>query len=170
MTPTQIEFLRLNANQVKFEIISRTLNIERDILFKWYYDFEKERLAITKIRNLWLRKKINTDFDLFYDWFTKNDRKCYYCNITEIEIELLKIAGLLDNKREKTRGKTLELDRKLPNESYNNIQNLVLCCYWCNNAKTDTFTHDEFIVIGKTISTIWKKRLMSIKNEKKNGI
>jgi hypothetical protein len=54
MTPIQIEFLRLNANQVKFEIISKTLNIDRDTLFKWYYDFEKERLAITKIRNLWL--------------------------------------------------------------------------------------------------------------------
>jgi hypothetical protein len=82
----------------------------------------------------------------------------------------LKLAEPLNNKRSKTRGKTLELDRKIPNESYNNIENLALCCYWCNNAKTDTFTHEEFLIIGKSIGTIWQQRLFSSKNGNENGL
>jgi hypothetical protein len=77
MNETQKEFLRLNANQVKFDIISKTLNVDRTTLFKWYYEFEQERLVISKIRNLWLRKKINSEFDLFNNWYTQNERKCY---------------------------------------------------------------------------------------------
>ncbi|KOH46766.1 hypothetical protein NC99_04170 [Sunxiuqinia dokdonensis] len=32
-------------------------------------------------------------------------------------------------------------------------------CYWCNNAKTDTFSSEEFKIIGKEIGKIWEKRL-----------
>jgi hypothetical protein len=52
-----------------------------------------------------------------------------------------------------------ELDRKEPNQSYDNIDNLVFACYWCNNAKTDTFTADEFKEVGKVFSLIWQKKL-----------
>jgi hypothetical protein len=42
---------------------------------------------------------------------------------------------------------------------YTDIENLTLACYWCNNGKTDTFTFDEAIEIGKSIQSIWEKRL-----------
>ena len=52
----------------------------------------------------------------------------------------------------------LEIDRKRPNEEYT-TDNSVLCCYWCNNAKTDEFCATEFKAIGEEIGKIWRKRL-----------
>jgi 5-methylcytosine-specific restriction endonuclease McrA len=63
----------------------------------------------------------------------------------------------------------LELERKKPNESYDNTDNLVLCCYWCNNAKTDEFTEEEFKEIGKVIGKIWQTRLQRIPYLKTEG-
>ena len=37
--------------------------------------------------------------------------------------------------------------------------NLVLSCYWCNNAKTDEFTATEFKPIGELIGQTLKARL-----------
>jgi len=34
-----------------------------------------------------------------------------------------------------------------------------MSCYWCNNAKTDEFTAEEFAVIGKAIAMVWHDRL-----------
>jgi len=82
--------------------------------------------------------------------------KCHYCNI---DIEL--INELIDkgeiHKKQATRGFTLEIDRKRPNEEYKK-DNCVLCCYWCNNAKTDEFSFEEFKKIGTVIKEIWKER------------
>lgn len=36
-----------------------------------------------------------------------------------------------------------------------------MACYWCNNAKTDEFTAEEFKEIGKEIRKIWDVRLAS---------
>jgi hypothetical protein len=36
--------------------------------------------------------------------------------------------------------------------------NCVMAFYWCNNAKTDEFTEEEFKAVGKTIAGIWEKR------------
>ena len=44
-----------------------------------------------------------------------------------------------------------------------NKDNCVLACYWCNNAKTDAFTADEFKPIGKEIG----KTIQKILNEHK---
>ena len=53
----------------------------------------------------------------------------------------------------------IELKRAILKEPYDNLKNLVFSCYWCNNAKTDTFSSEEFKIIGKEIGKIWKKRL-----------
>lgn len=34
-----------------------------------------------------------------------------------------------------------------------------MSCYWCNNAKTDEFTFEEFEEIGKSFGLVWNKRL-----------
>lgn len=53
----------------------------------------------------------------------------------------------------------MEIDRKISEEKYDKFSNLTYACYWCNNAKTDTFTEEEFMIIGKSISYVWKQRL-----------
>jgi len=94
------------------------------------------------------------DFETLFD--ENPNRKCHYCGITEEMIRKLIQKQKLYKKRE--RGFILELDRKKPNEEYT-MNNSVLCCYWCNNAKTDEFCANEFKKIGEEIGKIWEKRL-----------
>ncbi len=83
-------------------------------------------------------------------------KECAYCKITINEIEQLANTKKLYKKNE--RGFNLELDRKFPNMEYSN-ENCVMACYWCNNAKTDEFTAEEFAPIGKEIGKALKNRL-----------
>ena len=42
-------------------------------------------------------------------------------------------------------------------------ENCVLACYPCNNAKSDVFSYEEFLVIGLTIGRVKKLRTKSNK-------
>ena len=126
---------------------------------------EKERYAANIYNHLKARIKSKGEGELkkfkwkkedFISWYTKQDKKCAYC-----ECELNTLQKFYDitchqNKR-KTRGKSLEIDRK--KDIPYSANNCVLACYWCNNAKTDVFTYEEFKPIGKVIGDVIKKRI-----------
>jgi len=57
------------------------------------------------------------------------------------------------------KSESLEIDRKVATDSYSNLANLTYSCYWCNNAKTDTFSEEEFKIIGQAIGQVWQQRL-----------
>lgn len=87
----------------------------------------------------------------------ENAEKCEYCHITTEQInELIEKQKLF--KKHITRGWSFEIDRKEANLEYTK-GNCVICCYWCNNAKTDEFSFDEFKNIGIEIQKIWHGRL-----------
>jgi hypothetical protein len=78
---------------------------------------------------------------------------CYYCGLKEEECQEIVTIGILKSKRfpqngviskEKFRGYWLEVDRKNPNDNYS-TNNCVLCCYFCNNDKSDVFNGNEYI-------------------------
>jgi len=101
----------------------------------------------------------------FKDWYNKQDKVCNYCKITEDQLKQIndlvkrhKSKGKIINKRYKTRGENLEVDRKDDKVGYNK-NNCCLACYWCNNAKTDTFTEEEFKPIGKLIGKILRNKI-----------
>jgi hypothetical protein len=94
-----------------------------------------------------------------FQWYDTTTKICYYCSLPENVLEELHYQTGHINKRFPQRGKSLEIDRKQADLPYSNIQNLVLACYWCNNAKTDTFTELEFQQLGQVIKRIWEKRL-----------
>ena len=82
--------------------------------------------------------------------------KCFYCETTIEEInELGKQAKV---RKKNYRGWKLEVERLKPNFEYS-FENCEMCCYWCNNAKTDEFSAEEFKKIGEEIGRIFKKRL-----------
>jgi len=148
----------LIEKQFSFDRISNELGIDRKVVSKWYEELRPEREALAKVRTIWLTKGLQ-DIPLmdFNEWYN-NNRKCYYCGITEDEIKILFEKEQVHTKR--NRGKKLEIDRKIPELSYkDDIKNLVHSCYWCNNAKTDAFTAEEFKEVGKAISIIWQRRL-----------
>jgi hypothetical protein len=96
--------------------------------------------------------------DEFYAWYAAQPKKCCYCGITEAEMQGLISRGLVSTKRSKNRGRHLEIERKDPDRCYDDFENLSLACCWCNNAKTDTFTAEEFKAVGEVFGRIWRQR------------
>lgn len=151
--------------QKKFKDIAIELDVKEKQLSQWENDkdIRAKWQKVAEIRKIYIAKKIKSTFKEFYDWYIEleKDKKCFYCHITEEKLDVLfrKLEGKGEILTKRGRGRKLELDRKDPNPNYNNTKNIVFACYWCNNAKTDTFTHEEFIKVGNVLEEIWKKRL-----------
>jgi hypothetical protein len=108
------------------------------------------------------------DFNKFSKEFFKeddHDRCCKYCDIPESQIRELHEHGLIVTKRYYSRGKTMEVDQRDAFKGYT-FDNIDLVCYWCNNAKTDEFTEDEFFEVGRVMKTIWQNRVAKLDKKK----
>lgn len=157
------EYLKLAViEQMKFDDIAKKLCIDRSKVSKLWEELKEEREELSELRRIWKKKfkEEQVDFWEFKEVYISLGNKCHYCEITQEELDQLWINNKVYTKR--TRGRKLELERIKPNEEYNNTINLTLACYWCNNAKTDTFTEDEFMDVGSVIKRIWAKRLQNL--------
>ena len=167
LTEQQEQFIWLaHAEGKPFSEIEKILNLPRKTISDWEVELRPLWQEVAAIKKLYVAKGVKLEFRKFHDWIKsiEHDKKCAYCGITEIEIQELfaRVKSKSNGKEELTkrkRGPKLELDRKKPNSEYDDLDNIVYACYWCNNAKTDTFTHEEFLEVGKVISSIWQKRL-----------
>lgn len=113
------------------------------------------------IRKLQLSKSElkNIAFDIFKKWYLAQNNCCIYCGLTNLESIQLS-QKYPEATRGGKRGFSLELDRKDSQISdYSVLENLCIACYWCNNAKTNYFSFEEFKIIGLSIQEIQKKRL-----------
>lgn len=160
----------------------RQFSIDQDLVRVYvtiYWQYESEYLiagerSIDEIQKDIARKETELKTDLeqfrqdyiskvFYEKFPPekfeiltNAGHCEYCGITIKQIH--ELADLQKLYKKNYRGWSLEIDRKDSNFEYS-FDNCVMACYWCNNAKTDEFTHEEFKRIGKHIAQIWDSRL-----------
>ena len=102
-----------------------------------------------------LRENLNDfeDFEDFLSWYNSQEKICHYCKLTEIESQELVMAGLLNSNRfpqkgiigrGTSRGVWLEVDRLNPKGKYSRT-NSVLCCYFCNNDKSDVFDSESYL-------------------------
>jgi len=150
--PKALKAYQLGKNTDEFE--GTTVSELDKEIEKWYNTNDLHRFKL-----IFFKDKIisENDFKAFYneDDF---DRECMFCEIKKSEIELLIKSGLIQTKRLINRGKTMEVDQLVPYKGYVS-GNIVTCCYWCNNAKSDEFTFGEFKEIGKEIRKIWEARL-----------
>jgi hypothetical protein len=85
--------------------------------------------------------------------------KCCYCKITKDQIG--KLGDDMKLHKKNLRGWNLEVERFDSNLEYTQ-DNCAMACYWCNNAKTDEFTKEEFQPIANQISEVWKARLAKL--------
>lgn len=83
--------------------------------------------------------------EVFTKWYEKQIKKCVYCNRTAEESKDFTY-------------RRLSIDRKDNNKGYE-LNNLVLACYRCNVIKSNIFTYDEMLEIGKLLKKIFKKRV-----------
>jgi hypothetical protein len=74
-----------------------------------------------------------------------DDHVCYYCGISENVLKTLFNDADYTCKTKRNRGAWFELDRKNANNNFNvyNESNIVLCCYFCNNHKSDVISSDD---------------------------
>lgn len=89
------------------------------------------------------------DAQAFRTWYDAQSKKqngsCHYCQLPG---DTRRCYGRWFRKRR--RGKNLEVDR-IDNSKPYSPDNCVLACYPCNNAKSDVFSYEEFMEIGKVI-------------------
>lgn len=169
MTDKQNIFLELAViKQLKYNDISNELKVDQKTLSKWWDELKIEIEQLSDLRKLWTKKCKTADFWDFKKWFDTQERTCHYCKITEDEIKLMIDWDEIQTKRLKTRGRKLEIERRSPNLDYDALDNLVFCCYWCNNAKTDEFSEEEFKPIGLILQRIWQSRIAKAKDKQKH--
>ena len=100
------------------------------------------------------------DMEDFITFYSKDEKsqECGYCHTTKKELDELIRVEKIFTRRLSTRGRSLEVDQIHPGKGYVK-GNLILSCYWCNNAKTDEFSAEEFKPIGLEIGKSLRKRL-----------
>ena len=120
---------------------------------------ENEKIAAARFNSL--KSRVNYDLEKYWprknfiNWYVNQNHKCCHCGCTLEELE--KFYELTDSKIKNTRGRTLEIDRKEDVEYTED--NCQLSCYWCNNAKSDVFSCDEFRQIGEAIGRVIKNKI-----------
>jgi hypothetical protein len=92
------------------------------------------------------------DFEDFLNWYNEQKKECFYCGLKEQEMQEIVMKGILKSNRfpqngiigrGQSRGVWLEVDRLKPKENYSRAK-CVLCCYFCNNDKSDVFEGNEY--------------------------
>jgi 5-methylcytosine-specific restriction endonuclease McrA len=143
---------------------NKTFNIRGRVIEDIYKDMKDWKENNKKNIDSLLKHYIENTFRKVFprkdfDQLLEPEQKCEYCHITKEQIDVLINKRKL-YKKHITRGWSLEIDRKEPNLEYTK-KNCVMCCYWCNNAKTDEFSYEEFKKIGVEIEKTWRERLNS---------
>ena len=167
---TEEEFYKEKIfNKVGINQLKRQFPHLIDSITRWYKSdrFNKiqdyKTFLTNKLKQMTVDgENINLTTDQLYQlfqWWETTPKVCYYCSLPETALTELHDQPGHINKRYPKRGKSLEIDRKQSDLPYSVIDNLVLACYWCNNAKTDTFTEAEFRQVGQSIKIIWETRL-----------
>ena len=112
--------------------------------------------------------------EFYYCLFMDGEPKCFYCDITQTELnDLFDIDEKLDEKerqiKSKKFGATLHIEKLDPDKPYCK-DNCRLACAVCNNAKSDLISEDDFkecfAEAVKKFYSILKARLEKAKNSK----
>ena len=159
---SETEREKYEIKEYQYELsIYEILNTYNDFRKK-HNDFEKKPEELWNIFEKTISEVYKMNVDDFKNWFGADDveRKCHYCGISESDIqELLNGFSINKNFLFYPRGERMEVDRIDSFKGYEK-KNIELCCYWCNNAKTDEFNYDEFKdIIAPAIQKIWENRL-----------
>lgn len=96
------------------------------------------------------------DFQEFYYWYEAQGDRCYYCNTEFALLKKVFAKELLDSKKFNS---TPHIERKDSNAGYS-VDNCVLTCSLCNNAKSDMINAENFKnyfgkAIGKFVADLY---------------
>ena len=140
----QMKFKEIVIELKKFDSSKKYSDVQR-----LYEECKEKRTEVQKIRKKFTkeRQKDNKDFKTFYDWYREEKTKniCDYCAISQEELKLifpLKIPlnyelKIKSGDSPKRASGTLEIERKDSENNSYHVDNLILACPLCNNAKSN---------------------------------
>lgn len=143
----------------------KNVRIRNHLFDKWKSHYEVQIKESKKIYNNEFFKVLDPEY-FAKEIFGKNehDRECIYCGLTESMTQKLREGGQLFTKKDYSKGKSMEIDQKDAYRGYT-PDNIVLACYWCNNAKTDEFDFEEWRKMGLIMKEIWSNRYLKMFKE-----
>lgn len=103
------------------------------------------------------------NFENFYIWYKKQDKKCFYCGVTAETLQSLFKSKKLSSTKFNA---TLHIERLKPKEPYS-PENTKLACSLCNNAKSDLISQENYEKYFAESMTNFLKDLDSGKIENK---
>ena len=152
----------------KISIAKNNLNNFKHLI--WDEEIIEQINATNVVYNRICNRNDNVEKQAIDDLLNQNPKQCYYCGIDMKTINELNNASVSNSSLSWSHSKgltkrqtrmTLEVEQLNPNGGYVK-GNIVWACSWCNNAKTDTFTEDEFKNIACGINIAWNDRLQQI--------
>lgn len=140
-----IEFIKRKYNSI-WGYIAYKINATPQEVSELYSKLKKNIADIQKKYNKFNTKERKEGFKTFEDflsWYNKQRKECYYCKTSEETIKQL-FQSIFKPQKDAWKYGTLQIDRKKPKGGYSK-KNCVLACVFCNNAKSDLITDDDFI-------------------------
>lgn len=89
----------------------------------------------------------------FATWVRSKPKVCFYCGISEEQLERIDIKSNIG-----LRVESLGVDRLDSSGDYS-LGNIELCCFVCNRVKSAVFTSEEMGLIGAKIGEVWLARM-----------
>ncbi|HEC1748429.1 hypothetical protein L8W40_01100 [Campylobacter sp. IFREMER_LSEM_CL1846] len=121
-------------------------NEKYDKLYQKMQEIENDCNLRSKYNSLKNKNNIKEPFngiDNFISWYKKQEKKCYYCEIAQSDLNnLFGDSKPINSKKRAFNGK-LQIERLDPDKGYNE-ENCVLACCICNNAKSDMISTSDF--------------------------
>lgn len=114
---------------------------------KVFYEFSNDLVGfyyvIKEQYNSQTKEKLKSKLKWLKGENNLEEKCCYYCGISEQIIDTL--YNLKEFRTKRNRGQWFEIDRKETKGGKNiySTDNMVLCCYYCNNHKSDVISAVE---------------------------
>ena len=170
MTTEEKENLFIEAysfDRLTFDEFSSKHNIERAEVSILYDRTKEQTMLIQKIRDKYnsILNRSKSDFNNFkefFDWYQNQEKECYYCKISQNNLEQLFNQRILISK--KFNG-TLHIERFNSDKPYSK-SNCGLACAICNNAKSDFISKNDFEIFIAPAINKYLSQKTGVQNEK----
>lgn len=116
-----------------------------------YEELEELRKKYSHIKEFYDRYGQNRpdffkDAIAFIEWYVEQDSRCHYCKISQESLRKIvskRGGNLTYNEGSKRASGSLEIEKLDPNKGYT-LENSVLACPFCNNAKSNLIKDSDW--------------------------
>lgn len=127
------------------EFYAEEIGINNEELNQLRAEFKKYNDLYSRYFNE-ARKELFANPEQLIQWYDNSKESCHYCGITQSELHLIvekRLGNMTLNQKTKRSKGTLEIEKLNPNEAYT-FENAVICCPFCNNAKSNLISADDW--------------------------